>query len=60
MLPHSSVEDSAGNMFPEKNPPDVPILPGPDYKYLNSTPPPDKTQFRKSSSLGFRNGIRYG
>jgi hypothetical protein len=25
--------------FPEKNPPNIPILPGPQYKYLNSTPP---------------------
>ena len=44
--------------FPERNPPDIPILPGPSQKYLNSTPPPDKTQYRKSSSLGWKNGIR--
>ena len=44
--------------FPERNPPDIPILPGPDYKYLNSTPPADKTMYRKSSSLGFKNGLR--
>ena len=25
--------------FPERNPPNVPILPGPDYKYLMSNPP---------------------
>ena len=44
--------------FPERNPPDIPILPGPDHKYLNSTPPPDKTSFHKSSSLGWKNGLR--
>ncbi len=25
--------------FAEINPPDIPILPGPGYKYLNSCPP---------------------
>ena len=44
--------------FPERNPPDLPILPGPSYQYLNSTPPHGKTQFHKSHSLGWKNGLR--
>ena len=29
--------------FAERNPPDVLILPGPNYKYLNGTPPSGHT-----------------
>ena len=43
--------------FLEKNPPDVPILPGPDYRYLQATPPAGKAQFHKSHTLGFKNGL---
>ena len=44
--------------FAEQNPPDIPILPGPGYRYVNSTPPYGKSQFHKSHSLGWKNGLR--
>ena len=44
--------------FAERNPPDLPILPGPQHRYLNSTPPPGKTAFHRSHSLGWKNGLR--
>jgi hypothetical protein len=35
--------------FPERNPPDIPILPGPQYNYLNSTPPPGQSKLHISN-----------
>ncbi|XP_023344768.1 EF-hand domain-containing protein 1 [Eurytemora carolleeae] len=44
--------------FPEKNPPNVPILPGPDYRYTVGNLTIGKLQYHRSQSLGWRNGCR--
>ena len=39
--------------FPEVNPPDIPILPGPNYKYLNACPPAGNSLKKEPSSIIF-------